>query len=229
MNFSPKFENSEKQTESENSLNQWNEKIDLPDDCEEWQNSLNLSDDLENLPHSTIDDKELDLSQFEEWKQVERVVEYLNNLSDVKYENWVGLSLSERIGIIQRIEFQVAKSGCRAPLMIEVAPMNFNDYGYMDWAYRKIVLNEALVSSNKYDDYRQCIKALIHEGRHAYQHSNIAIERTEPNDEKFLSWKINIDTGYCSAQLFGFKRYYLQPLEVDARVFSESIVSKIKN
>lgn len=229
MNFSPKFENSEKQTESEKSLNQWNEKIDLPDDCEEWQNSLNLSDDLENFPPSTIDDKELDLSKFEESKQVKRIVEYLNNLSDVKYENWVGLSLSERIGIIQRIELQVAKSGCRAPLMIEVLPMNSNDYGYMDWANRKIVLSEALVSSNKYDDYRQCIKTLIHEGRHAYQYSNIAIERTEPNDEKFLSWKINLATGYCSAKLFGLKRYYLQPLEVDARVFSESIVSKIRN
>lgn len=229
MNFSPKFENSEKQTESENSLNQWNEKIDLPDDCEEWQNSLNLSEELDNAPFSTSDYKELDLSQFEESKQVERVAEYLNNLSDIKYENWVSLSNSERIGVIQRIEIQAAKLGCREPLMIEVVPMNAMDYGYMDWANKKIALNENLVYSDKYDDYRQCIKILIHEGRHAYQYSNTLIERTEPNDEKFLSWKINIDTGYCSAELFGLKRYYLQPLEVDARVFSESIVSKLKD
>ena len=80
MDFAPKFENSEKQTESEKSLSQWNEKIDLPDDCEEWQNSLNLSDDLENFPPSTIDDKGLDLSKFEESKQVERIVEYLDGV-----------------------------------------------------------------------------------------------------------------------------------------------------
>ena len=106
--------------------------------------------------------------------------------------------------------------------------MNTNNYGYMNWGEQKIVINEDLIRSNKTEAFQQAIKTLLHESRHAFQYSNIALERTEPNNEKYQSWVLNLATGYCAAKLFGLKNYYLEPLEVDTRVFAEAIVSRIK-
>ena len=228
MDFAPKFENKELSRETTDTTKEWQERIKLSDDMDKWQNSLNLTDDIENTPILTNEKRDIDFSQYEEAKQVERVVEYINSLSDIKHENWINLSVSERINIIQKIEIQAAKAGCRTALTVETAPMSANDLGCMDWKNQKIIMNERLIISNDVDEFRQCIKTLIHEGRHAYQYSNVSIERNEPNAEKYQSWVINLATGYCAAKLLGLKRYYLQPLEVDARVFSESVVSKIK-
>lgn len=224
------------------STNEWVDKIELPDDFGDWQDSIELLDDssswqdsvelpedMSNISSTPMEEKKTDLSRFEEAKQVREIVSFLNNLPEVKRENWINLSLDERVKVFQEIETQLAKIACRPALAIEIAPMNKNDLGYMNWGAQKIVINSDLLNSNRTEDFQKAIKTLLHESRHAFQYSNIILERTEPNNEKYQAWVLNIATGYCVAKLFGMKNYYLQPLEVDARVFSEAIVSRMKN
>ena len=168
------------------------------------------------------------MSRFEEAWQIKHVVYYFNNMPEIKRENWINLSFEERVKVIQKIETLAAKVGCRPALTVETAPMNTNNYDYMNWGEQKIVINEDLNRSNKTEAFQQAIKTLLHESRHAFQYSNIALERTEPNNEKYRSWVLNLATGYCAAKLFGLKNYYLEPLEVDTRIFAEAIVSRIK-
>lgn len=175
-----------------------------------------------------MEKQEKDLSRFEEAWQIKHVVYYFNNMPEIKRENWINLSFEERVKVIQKIETPAAKVGCRPALTVETAPMNTNNYDYMNWGEQKIVINEDLIRSNKTEAFQQAIKTLLHESRHAFQYSNIALERTEPNNEKYQSWVLNLATGYCAAKLFGLKNYYLEPLEVDTRVFAEAIVSRIK-
>lgn len=229
MSFSPKFEISSVPETPERKLEsseQWVNKIELSDDSENWQDSIELSEDV--TPQSVpAERQERNLSRFEECEQVKQMVTYLQTIPEAKPENWINLSFEERVRATQKIENQAAKVGGRPALTVETASMNENNHGYMDWNSQKIVLNEDLLRSNKYEDFQQSIKTLLHEGRHAFQYSNISLERTEPNDEKYRTWSFNYATGYCAAKLFGFKTYYLQPLEVDARVYSESIVSRV--
>ena len=231
MGFSPKLEGAstpevpERQPESSE---QWIDKIELPDDSGGWQNSIQLPEDVNPQSTAPVEKQERDLSRFEEAAQIKQMMVYLNYMPEVKRENWINLSFEERVKVVQKIETQAAKVGCRPALVVEAAPMNRNDYGYMNWGAQKIVINESLLRSNRTEDFQQALKTLLHESRHAFQYSNIALERTEPNDEKYQSWALNIATGYCAAKLFGLKNYYLQPLEVDARVFAEAIVSRMK-
>lgn len=232
MSFTPKFETSSASETSERQLDsaeQWKNGIELPDDSEDWQNSIKLPEDMDAQSTSSIEKKEKDLSRFEESRQVEQMVDYLNDMPEIKRENWLNLSFEERVKVAQKIETQAAKVGCRPALSVETASLGKNEFGYTDWKSQKIVLNETLLQSNKAEDFRQALKTLLHEGRHGFQFSNLTLERTEPNDEKYRSWVANWAMGYLSAKLFGMKNYYLQPMEVDARVFSEAIVSKIKD
>lgn len=206
----------------------WIGSIELPDDAETWQNSIELPEEINAHSAAFTEKQEADLSRFEESRQIKQMAAYLNDTPEAKLENWINLSFDERVNLIQRIENQAAKVGCRSALSVETAPMGRENHGYMDWGAQRIVVNENLLHSNKLEDFRQCIKTLLHEGRHAFQYSNVTVERTEPNDEKYQAWALNLATGYCSAKQHGFKNYYLQPLEVDARTFSEAIVSRIK-
>lgn len=227
MSFTPKLETTPGPEVPERQLDsgeQWVNSIEFSDDTGNWQNSIELPEDMQSA--APVEKQEKDLSRFEEVQQVKQMVYYLNGMPEVKRENWINLSFEERVKVIQKIETQVAKVGCRPALAVETAPMNANNYGYMNWGSQKIVINENLIRSNKTEAFQQAIKTLLHESRHAFQYSNIALERTEPNDEKYQSWVLNLATGYCAAKLFGLKNYYLQPLEVDARVFAEAIVSR---
>ena len=231
MSFLPKTESLSVKESSEQQLDsakQWVDRIELPDDSKAWQNSIELPEDMSSRAATPTETCESDRSRFEEGRQIERLAQYLNNMPEIKRENWLNLSFEDRVNVVQRIENQAAKIGCRPALTVESAPMNKNERGGMNWGSQKIVINESLLRSNKPEDFQQTIKTLLHEGRHAYQYSNISLERTEPNDEKYQAWVMNLVEGYHVAKLFGHKNYYLQPLEVDARVFSEAVVSKLK-
>ena len=231
MSFLPKTESLSVKESSEQQLDsakQWIDRIDLPDDSAAWQNSINLPEDMSDRAATPTETRESDRSRFEEGRQVVRLAQCLNNMPEIKRENWLNLSFEDRAKVVQRIENQAAKIGCRPALTVETASMSESHRGYMDWSSQKIVLNESLLRSNKPEDFRQTMKTLLHESRHAYQYSNVSLERTEPNVEKYKAWALNYATGYLAANIFGFRRYYLQPLEVDARVFSEAVVSKLK-
>ena len=82
-------------------------------------------------------------------------------------------------------------------------------------------MNVHLLKQDSLTSLRECTDTILHEGRHAYQWSNLYVRRTEPNDELYNSWRMNIlETGYLSCDRFGFQRYSMQPVELDARVFA---------
>lgn len=170
----------------------------------------------------------LEPESLSEAEQIERISGFVDGLDEIKLENWENLTLKERVDVLQRVENQTAEIIGRTPLKVEVMRAAPGERGEMDWGDQKIRINRSLVTSNNMEDLRQTVTTLAHEGRHAYQWSNLYEKRTETSDEKFDSWRVNIqETGYVSAYKMGYKWYYTQPVEVDARVFAEGVANKI--
>lgn len=170
----------------------------------------------------------LEQGVLSEPEQIERISGFIDGLDEIKLENWEKLALEERVDVLQRIENQTAEITGRTPLKVEVMRAGPGERGEMDWGDQKIRINRSLVVSNNMSDLRQTVTTLAHEGRHAYQWSNLYEKRTETSNEKFDSWRVNIqETGYVSAYKMGYKWYYTQPVEVDARVFAEGVANKI--
>lgn len=229
MSFTPRFDlpsESDVVDRNEETSEQWVDSIELPGDTDSWQDAIPLSDSLE-LPYRSPENLGVNESRYDEATQVKYLSGYLSRLPEVEPENWKKLSLEERVKVLQTIESVAAFLGGRPTLAVQSESMPRNVNGEMNWESQKISLNESLVQSDDPDCLRQVLKTLVHEGRHAYQYSNLFNARTEPNTEKYQSWKVNYKTGYRQASFFGMYDYYLQPLEVDARVFSESVVSKL--
>lgn len=202
----------------------WQGKLELPDDTGGWQTDLRLPDDSQV---SFRENRSRDFSRFEEAKQIVRLTSYLRGVTELQPEKWFSLSIEERTRVCQRIENCFAEIAGRPALTVEVSAMNLTTCGSMNWDDKKITINVELLSADTAEGLRQLVKTLTHEGRHAYQMSNIELWRTEPNDEKVKAWQANWKTGYQSATIFGYPLYYMQPMEVDARTFSESVVSKL--
>lgn len=229
MNFTPRFDQPSESNDMERieeASEQWIDSIELPGETDTWQDAIALPESME-LSYESSENLGVNESRYDEATQVKYLSGYLNGCKELEPENWKNLSLEERVKVLQTIESVAAFLGGRPTLKVQSEPMAKNVYGEMNWDNQKISLNENLVKSDNPECLRQVLKTLAHEGRHAYQYSNLFNARTEPNTEKYQSWKVNYQTGYRQASFFGMYDYYLQPLEVDARVFSESVVSKL--
>lgn len=176
-----------------------------------------------------LHDTNSNLEKYSEAEQVKLLTEYLENCKEIKFENWVELPLSERLKVFQTIENKAAEIAGRPALQVVAVALPSQTRGSMSWSDKRISINENLLSSNNTAVLKQGVKTLLHEGRHAYQFQNVRGIRREPNTEKYESWKENITgDGYFDPARYGFRMYSMQPVEVDARVFSEDIVSKLK-
>ena len=69
---------------------------------------------------------------------------------------------------------------------------------------------------------------MIHEGRHAYQNYNL--EQREVNSDSYstFEWRQNMEDGYKSPEIYGFRAYWTQPVEVDARAFAQDVLDIYK-
>ena len=172
----------------------------------------------------------------------ERIADYLSGLENLKYENWQKLSLEERKKLLNTIEQQIAAIEHRPPLPIEVEKMKSSIFGYQDSCHHKIALNSLYVNSNKLDDYNEVIDTIIHEGRHAYQHYNVDKKLIHESASIVNTWKeiyYNPKFQYYSGERciipvkgrlldVGFRLYYYQPVEIDARNFAADVMLKLK-
>lgn len=158
--------------------------------------------------------------------QAEEIRDIFYEIPDLSFENWQNLDLEQRVEVLNQFEEKIAEIEMRPPLPVVYESMPSGTYGYYDGT--KLAISDAQLSSNTYDDYREMLDTLFHEGRHAYQYYNLGVQRTEQSDELFNSWDVNENKiGYQSAASAGFYRYYTQPVEVDARVFAETVLKKI--
>lgn len=164
--------------------------------------------------------------RFSEAEQIRRLSDYLKSLDVIKHESWKNQPLEYRKKAMQAIENMAAEIGGRPSFDVIVEKMPYGARGGTRWSNKLILVNESLVASDREEDLRQTLKTLVHEGRHVYQLSNVAVKRTEPNDEKYKAYVENLSNNLFTAQEHGFKLYLQQPIEVDARVFSESVISK---
>lgn len=172
----------------------------------------------------------------------EQIAEHLSGIEDLRYENWTKLSLEQRKDLLNRIEQQIAAIEHRPPLPIDVEKMKASTFGYQSDYYHKIALNSIYVGSNSKKDYLEVIDTIIHEGRHAYQHYNVDKKLIHESASVVNTWRENFYNPkyqyYNSGTLIipvkgrlqdvGFRLYYYQPVEIDARNFASDVMLKLK-
>jgi hypothetical protein len=130
---------------------------------------------------------------------------------------------------LQDIENYAAKLEMRQPMnVISERYETPGLHGYFSYDDKLISISEADIMSNDIGQLRNTVNTIMHEGRHAYQYSNVKETRTELSDEKFESWRMNLEeVGYLDASVYGFELYATQPVEVDARVFAEAVTKDL--
>lgn len=173
----------------------------------------------------------------------EEIADYLSGIENLKYENWKNLSLEQRTELLNTIEYRIAKIQHRPPLPIKVEKMASNVFGYQDSYNKLIALNSKFVMSDSKEAYKDVIDTIIHEGRHAYQHYNVDKKCVHDSLSEVNTWRENFydpKYKYYSGNTLvvigpnkvgdvGFRLYYYQPVEIDARNFAADVMLKLKN
>lgn len=159
--------------------------------------------------------------------QAEEISEFFKEIPELEYECWKELDIYERVEAMQKLEDSAAEIAKRPQMDVKSEWMPSNVLGYCN--KEKLVISELYLLDSSYNAYRENLKTLFHEGRHAYQNYNLYEERVEENQEIVNAWKENYNSfGYLDVLGdLGYPGYYCQPVEVDARVFAETVINKI--
>ena len=164
--------------------------------------------------------------------QAAEIREAFLDIPELRYENWVELNGEQRVAALNELEQQVAEIAMRDPMDVQMAVFEKDTLmGTFDGTTLRIADHSLM--DNSYDGYTETLNTLLHEGRHAYQDYNLYVERVEQNRELVDSWKVNnVDLGYDNGDRLIFKdrgylEYYTQPVEVDARVFAETVINEL--
>lgn len=153
------------------------------------------------------------------------------DMPELQYDEWKELSCEERVSALSHLEEKVANIAMREPLEVKAEALGDNVMGLCDG--KSLTISDKLLMSDSEEDYGQVLNTLFHEGRHAYQHYNLDVERVEQNKEIVDSWRVNFEIlGYDNGNRMifkelGFYEYYSQPVEVDARVFAETVCNAL--
>lgn len=172
----------------------------------------------------------------------EEIADYLSGIENLKYENWKNLTLEQRTELLNTIEYSIAQIEHRPPLPIKVEKMASNVFGYQDSYNKFIALNSKFVMSNSKEAYKDVIDTIIHEGRHAYQHYNVDQKCVHDSLSEVNTWRENFydpKYRYYSGNTLvvigpnkvgdvGYRLYYYQPVEIDARNFASDVMLKLK-
>lgn len=199
----------------------------------DFQDNVELGgDNLEELDNGPIEEQreDLEMSHIEapdDLTQVERSAEAIEQIEGSKFEVWKDLSTNGRIEVLQQIENEVSKIACRPSCEVTAQSLGKRYYGYFDPETYLITVNSDYLTSN-YEDYGEIIDTIIHEGRHAYQSYNLYGEEVHPSKGDIHNWAINqFEIGYQDVETYGFKDYWMQPVEADARKFAEDIKDRV--
>lgn len=221
--------------------------IEVPTDVIE---PISLSDikNIENISTESLDkiERYVGFEPYEclnDAQVTEEIADYLSGIENLKYENWKGLTLEQRTELLNTIEYRIAQIEHRPPLPIKVEKMASNVFGYQDSYNKLIALNSKFVMSDSKEAYKDVIDTIIHEGRHAYQHYNVDQKCVHDSLSEVNTWRENFydpKYRYYSGNTLvvigpnkvgdvGFRLYYYQPVEIDARNFAADVMLKLKN
>lgn len=163
-------------------------------------------------------------------EQISQLGEYLSSLEELRFENWQELSIDERYKVLQLAEFKIAKIEHRDPCTVYIKNLGESLFGFYNPTNKSITLNLDYLQSNNFEDFKNTLDTLIHEGRHAYQDYNMREREVHPREGEINIWKWNKnEIGYQDALLCGFEAYAMQPLETDARAFAEDVLKSYFN
>ena len=210
------------------------------DSFKECENTNDSIESVENLQ------SRFEFSEFvTDLEMTEGITKYLENLEEIKFENWSKLSLEEKKDVLNRIEQNVAAIEHRPALRVDLELMGPKNLGYQSASEHKIVLNTMYVSSNNPLLHKEVLDTIIHEGRHAYQHYNVDVKNIHESSAEVATWRENFYNPmyqyyHCTGQKIiipyndgtkhdvDFRLYYYQPVEIDARNFARDVMIRLE-
>ena len=155
-------------------------------------------------------------------------------IPEIQYENWKELTVEERVATMNALEQHVARIAHRDPITVLSEDLEYPIMGYYNNQDKIMVVSEISVGDDSYEAYVKALTTLFHEGRHAYQDYNLEVCRVEQSDELVAAWAVNNNgLGYDNGERLIFKtrgimHYFTQPVEVDARVFAETVIMELE-
>ena len=156
--------------------------------------------------------------------QIEEISETMSCMKELNYNEWKEISFDKRMEVLQELENNIAEIAHRPSCEVCAKKLGDGHMGYYSQDSNKIVINSDFISSNSEKAYNNVLETLVHEGRHAYQCYNLYEREVHPRQGEISNWRMNeIEYGYQDVKHFGFKIYEMQPVEADARAFSEDV------
>lgn len=170
-------------------------------------------------------------------EQVEQISDTMAELDGLRIENWSQLSIRERVELLKELENKIAdiehRDSCHIDVkdMGEVKQIGNELSGHMGvhstnrFGWESITINSKLVESNNPRFLKEVLNTILHEGRHSYQTFNMIQRETHTSHGDITNWRWNqYECGYQDARICGFRAYWMQPLECDARKFAEDVL-----
>lgn len=157
--------------------------------------------------------------------QIEEISETMYHMKEIDYNEWKDMSFDKRVGALQQLENKVAEISHRPACEVCTKQLGNGHLGNYSQESNIITINSDYVSSDSEDAYSKVLDVLVHEGRHAYQYYNLHVREVHPCQGEVSNWYMNeMKYGYQDVKHFGFKAYEMQPVEADARAFSEDVL-----
>ena len=169
--------------------------------------------------------------------------EELCNVEELKIEKWQQLSLEERLEVLQRIENIAAAIEHRPACEVKMRKLDSRTNGHFI-PNDGITMNTTRMkaSAESQESLDKLLETLIHEGRHSYQYYNISTRMVHSSPAQVAQWRENwpnyfdgesIEIGGLHVRTpflkqTGFKLYYYQPVETDARMFAADTIGYFK-
>lgn len=175
--------------------------------------------------------------------QALEIRDYFVERPELQFESWAGMSAEERVHALQGLENCCAEVGKRPPVAVEIGEIpaevlrrgQFSSCPMEGKRYPSAVtLDQSMIESSAFEDYRRAVGATIYEGRHAYQLYNVYERATESSGELVKAWRENLTgcVGYQALpegageerQMHEFRQ---QPVEVDTSAFRQCVMEKL--
>lgn len=191
-----------------------------------------IGDRLEDLKKG-IDNKYLEAPN--DIEQVTQISERMTEIEGTRFEDWKCLTPTERLETLQKVENAAAKIEHRPICDVKGESLGEGYLGYYNPNDNTITINTDYLNDS-YTGYKESLDTIIHEGRHAYQHYNVDQRQVHPSEGDCANWRENLhdnmwgifpeNYGYQIAEEVGFQRYWMQPVEADARAFATDVFNK---
>jgi len=176
----------------------------------------------------------------DDMEQVRLISEIMSATPELKPEVWKELSLQKRIDVLNKLENQIAQIEHRNPCPIVVEDLgkitktphgllgSMGVHSTNGFGKEEITINSRLIMSDDPEFFEEALNTLIHEGRHSYQTYNLTHRSVHTSAGDLTNWYRNLNEFGYQRSKFGYKLYWMQPIEADARKFAEDVLTAYK-